>query len=199
MRPALCLILAAAFLFVAGRTGVGDPLFLPATVACGLVLLSGSRFPPRPAAPLIDATRGLVVGTMLLLPCALGAALLWMIPPLHPLTEQVGDLIGHNPPDPATFLGLLAVVLLNAPAEELFFRGTLPRYFPTHPVLAPVALYAAMTTVFGVVLLPLAAVLLGLAMHFLRARTGGLTAPIVAHLLWTCSMIGVVAALEWRL
>ncbi|WPF68670.1 hypothetical protein [Corynebacterium sp. 21KM1197] len=71
------------------------------------------------------------------------------------------------------------------------------RYFPRHPIAAPTALYAAMTTVFGVILLPLAAIFLALSMHLLRKHTGGLIAPIIAHLVWTCSMIGVVAALQW--
>lgn len=199
MRSALCFVLAALSLFVAGRTGLGGAWFFAATVACALALLLGSRRPARPTALLIDVPLGLAAGLLLLLPSALGAAALWAIPFFDPLTAQIGGLLGSSPPRAATLLGLLAVVLLNALGEEFFFRGTLPRYFPRHPIAVPTALYAAMTAVFGAVLVPLAAVYLGLSLHLLRARTGGLTAPITAHVVWTCAMIGVVAALEWGL
>ncbi|KQB87073.1 CPBP family intramembrane glutamic endopeptidase [Corynebacterium lowii] len=192
----LPLLSASALLFLAGRVGLGSGWFYAATLGSGLALLLGWRYcAPRTRLSLADAPVGLLAGLLLLLPSAVATVLMARIPLFAPLFEQVTGLLGESALHPWQAVALFLVVLLNATAEELFFREALPTRLSRYPAAISVLLYAAMTTVFGVVLLPVAAVVLATAMYLLRTRTGGITAPIVAHIVWTSGMIGVVAAL----
>lgn len=81
-----------------------------------------------------------------------------------------------------------------APLEELFWRGVVqPSLGAGRPPLVATALGTSAFLAFHLPTLQLpligAALLGGLAWGWLRERTGGLAAPVVAHAIWTAAMV----------
>lgn len=121
---------------------------------------------------------------------------------LIPVAEAIVPLIGRQAEEivlgargglPTVVVALIAAIVI-APLEELFWRGSV------HPSLAVgrtwwQAVLLSTATFVGFHLptlqLPLisAAALGGLVWGWLRERTGGLAAPVLAHAIWTGAMV----------
>lgn len=94
---------------------------------------------------------------------------------------------------PTVVVAMIAGAVI-APLEELFWRGVVqPSLGAGRPPLVPTALgtVAFLSFHLPTLQLPLigAALLGGLAWGWLRERTGGLVAPVVAHAIWTAAMV----------
>ena len=85
---------------------------------------------------------------------------------------------------------VLSIALVNAVAEELFFRGALYATFePWRPALASTIGYAAATATTANVALIVAAVAMGTVLSLERTSTSGVLAPIITHLTWSTLML----------
>lgn len=184
---ATLLLGAAALAFTLSRP-TGDDLFLVtgyamAFVWAGGALLSGP-IPRSDAGAGRAAIIGAVIGALLLGACLVVAVVIAEIPVL---AEPADDLLHHA--DGA----LLPVVLMtaaNGVGEEMFFRGALHDSLPRRWAwLVSTAVYTATTAGSGVLLLVVAAAMIGGVTAFLRERTGGLAAPVATHLVWSLGML----------
>jgi membrane protease YdiL (CAAX protease family) len=94
--------------------------------------------------------------------------------------ERVGDLYSLRSGDRvSTMVGPVTTMGI---AEELLFRGTIQGRVG---LAGAVAAYAAAQLVTGNWVLTLAAVLCGVVWGVLAWWTGGLVAPVIAHIIWT--------------
>ncbi len=88
---------------------------------------------------------------------------------------------------------VLTLALVNALAEELFFRGlVIDRAHHLTPWSRPavaVALYVGVTAVAGNVALTLASVVMGVVFVATRMWRGGLAAPVAVHVVWSTLML----------
>ena len=84
----------------------------------------------------------------------------------------------------------LAIALLGAIAEELFYRGALYTALGKHhPVLISTVLYAMVTLASQNLMLGFAAIILGTVCAFERRSTGGVLAPILTHFVWSLVVV----------
>ena len=85
---------------------------------------------------------------------------------------------------------VLAVAVLNAVAEEVFFRGALPLALsgPRRAAVA-VAVYVLVTVATLNVALVLAAVVMGTVLMAERLATRGVMAPVLTHVTWSILML----------
>lgn len=124
---------------------------------------------------------GLAAGSVFLA----GGLLVRQVPPLDSLVQAVLAHARRGALVPVT-----AVTLLNGAAEEIFFRGAVfaavGRRFP---VLVTTALYAAVTLATANAMLVFAAVTLGLVLAAVRRTSGGILAPLLAHVTWSAMML----------
>lgn len=121
---------------------------------------------------------------------------------LIPVAEAIVPLIGRQAEDivldargglPTVVVALIAAMVI-APLEELFWRGSVhPSLGVGRPWWQAVLLSTATFVGFHLPTLQLplisAAALGGLVWGWLRERTGGLAAPVVAHAIWTGAMV----------
>lgn len=112
--------------------------------------------------------------------------------------EQADTLVLDARALPTVVVALIAGVAI-APLEELFWRGAVQPSLGAGraPLVATgIGTAAFMTFHLPTLQLPLigAALLGGLAWGWLRERTGGLAAPLVAHAIWTSAMVVVPPA-----
>ncbi|OBJ67858.1 CPBP family intramembrane glutamic endopeptidase [Mycobacterium sp. 1274756.6] len=159
------MMLGLAALWAAGAL-VSGPLHL------GVV-----RFRGRYERPVFTGTGiGLVLGGLFVL----AAWVARQLPALAEPTARLMEYVNHGNPRL-----MLALVVLSAIAEEMFFRGAvytaLGRYAP---VLVSTLLFAAVSLVAGSWLLALVAVVLGLVCGVERRATNGVLAPVLTHLVW---------------
>lgn len=183
------LLVGGASLAFTLRLEPGDWRFVAGAAWMGFVwavgaLLSG----PLPNADLDRAPRaigtGVVVGAVAVAACVVGGLVVAHFPVLR---EPAQDLLAHAGPDTAL---VVALTLGNGVAEELFFRGALHDAVPARlAVPLTTGVYALTTVGSGVLLLVVAAVLLGAMTALLRQRTGGLLAPVATHLIWSVGML----------
>jgi membrane protease YdiL (CAAX protease family) len=119
-----------------------------------------------------------------------------------PVAEAVVPLIGEQAEGlvldargglPTIVVALVAALVI-APLEELFWRGSVQPSLgvgrtPTEAILLTTAAFAGFHL--PTLQLPLisAAALGGLVWGWLRERTDGLAAPVVAHAIWTGAMV----------
>lgn len=123
---------------------------------------------------------GTVIGLLLGGIFMLGALIAREIPPVAELITQVLNFANQG-----TLLLIVVIMVVNAVAEELFFRGALYSALGRHhPVVISTLLYIASTLVSGNPMLGFAAICLGLVCAFERRATGGVLAPILTHLVW---------------
>ena len=81
---------------------------------------------------------------------------------------------------------VLTVALVNAVAEEVFFRGAVHSAFGRHrPALWATALYALVTVATLNLALVLAAVVMGVVFTLEREATRGVLAPVITHVTWS--------------
>ncbi len=97
--------------------------------------------------------------------------------------EQVTDLYALREGDRVR--DMVAPVVVLATAEELFFRGVVQGHLG---LAGSVAVYTAVQLVAGRWALTLAAALGGAVWGVLAWWTGGLVAPVLAHVLWTSAL-----------
>ena len=84
----------------------------------------------------------------------------------------------------------LAITLLGAIAEELFYRGALYTALGRHhPVLISTVLYVVVTLASQNLMLGFAAIILGTVCAFERRSTGGVLGPILTHFVWSLVVV----------
>jgi membrane protease YdiL (CAAX protease family) len=114
---------------------------------------------------------------------AIGRHFSFLADPIHNILRKA---------DAGPVAAVLAVALVNAVAEELFFRGSLvvalgPSVRRTYVVAFVV--YVVVTAVGGNTALVLAALVMGAVFVVERWWTGSLPVPIATHLVWSTLMI----------
>jgi uncharacterized protein len=129
--------------------------------------------------------QSLLLGLLLTGVFLAGSAVVAVIPGLR--DPLVGMLTGVQQGIIPMVIGLF---ILNAIAEELFFRGGLYAAIGgQHEVLITTSVYALSTVPTGIPVLVVGAAVLGAAVGFQRRVTGGVLGPIVTHLTWLAGMI----------
>ncbi|WP_281871970.1 CPBP family glutamic-type intramembrane protease [Brachybacterium paraconglomeratum] len=95
--------------------------------------------------------------------------------------------------------GVLAVALVAGAAEEVFFRGALPRLLTgSARWVVPTAVYALVTLCTGSPALAVMALLLGPVAMWARETSGSLAGALFVHALWTLTMVGLFPAVVVR-
>lgn len=188
-------VLAAAALAWSLRIEAGDPWFYPATFILAAIYIVGSLVAVRLVGSRFRwhvSRRGVrdavVGGGLLALVFFAGAFLVRFIPFLR---DPVDELLDHARVGSLVFV--LITTAVNGVAEEMFYRGALWRAVkPGYRMVVTTVLYTAVTALAGVPLLAFAAAALGVLVAVLRERTQSLTPPIIAHLIWSVSMLVVL-------
>lgn len=112
-----------------------------------------------------------------------------------PLVGEQADALVLDATDALPTIAVAMIAgLVIAPLEELFWRGAVqPSLGAGRPPLAATAVGTAAFLAFHLPTLQLpligAALLGGVAWGWLRERTEGLAAPVVAHAIWTATMV----------
>lgn len=176
------------------RLEPGDNTFYLATILLALVwtvgaLASGKlhlgRAHTRSGEHSRAIVQSLVLGGALLGLFLLGALVVAQIPALR---DPVQGLLDHARYGSLPLIA--AITAVNGLAEELYFRGALYSAVGVkHPVLVTTVVYTLATAVTGIVLLALAAALLGVVTGLQRRVTGGILGPTLTHLTWSLGML----------
>lgn len=148
----------------------------------GPLHLGGVRFRGRNERPVFTGTGvGLVLGAVFLL----GGVVVSKIPPL---TAQISAMLTHV--DEVSWRLVVLVVILNAIAEEMFFRGALYTVFERRmPLISSTLLYVLAMMVGLNIMVGVAALVLGTVCGIERRATGGVLAPVLTHLVWGLMMV----------
>jgi membrane protease YdiL (CAAX protease family) len=194
MKPLVACLLGSvawAFAFAWGRTH-GALYASLAAVACVIVVVTLIVSREQHALwwpmtkPVHDAALGVLVGVVTLVATYVGYPLVrpWF-------GDEVRALYVLAAITPQA-LGLTLVVIVG---EEVLWRGALTssllaRCRPWVAIALASVVYGAAQGGSGSVLLVVAAVAFGLVWGALRVWTGGLVAPLIAHLLWTPVVLG---------
>ncbi len=154
--------------------------------ASGPLHLGHVRFFGRNQRPLITGTLvGLAVGSAFVL----GGLVAREIPALAGYVTRVLEFANYQ-----TLWLMVFSILLNAIAEELFFRGALytalEKHYPAiiSTIIYTVAIFVATRNP----MLAFAALVLGSVCAFSRRATGGVLAPILIHMVWGLMMVLVL-------
>jgi len=92
-----------------------------------------------------------------------------------------------------SYLFIVVITMVNAVAEEVFFRGALYSALGRHhPVVISTLLYALATMASGNPMLGFAAIILGTVCGLERRATGGVLAPVLTHFAWGLIMVLVL-------
>ena len=185
---AIVLVLGAAVLSFALRRHPGEPsfywlslglavLWAIGSFASGPLHLGGVCWRGRNQRPVISGT---VVGLLLGGVFVVGGLIAREIQPVAHLITQVLRYTDQS------WRLTMAIALVGAIAEELFYRGAfytaLGRH---HPVLISTVVYVVATLASGNPMLGFAAIILGTVCALERRATGGVLAPILTHFVWT--------------
>lgn len=148
----------------------------------GPLHLGGICWRGRNQRPVITGT---TVGLLLGGAFVVGGLIAREIPAVSTLITHV-LLFAHQ----GSFLLIVAITVVNAIAEEIFFRGALytalGRY---HPVVISTVLYTCATLASGNPMLGFAAIILGTVCAFERRASGGVLAPVLTHFVWGLIMV----------
>jgi uncharacterized protein len=148
----------------------------------GPLHLGGICWRGRNQRPVITGT---VVGLLLGGVFVLGGLIAREIPAVSALITRV-LLFAHQ----GSFLLVVLITVINAIAEEIFFRGALysalGRY---HPVVISTLLYVCATLASGNPMLGFAAIVLGTVCALERRASGGVLAPVLTHFVWGLIMV----------
>jgi membrane protease YdiL (CAAX protease family) len=185
----IVLLLGATALGVAMRRHPGEPSFywwslgLAAVWTVGAFVsgplhLGGVCWRGRNQRPVISGTVvGLVVGGVFV-----GGGLIAREIPA--VSELITRVLHYT--DQGSWRLTIAVALLGAIAEELFYRGALYTALGRHhPALISTIVYVAVTLASGNPMLAFAAIFLGTVCAWERRATGGVLAPILTHFVWS--------------
>ena len=167
---------------------------LLAAIWSGGALLAGARLrargpAPWPSARVVAAAIGLGVGLAAVF--VLGAVVVRQIDLLANATDAVLDFArrGSGP-------AVVAVALVNAVAEEMFFRGALYDVLPVRfALVGTTLLYVLVTMASGNLMLAFAALFVGAVFGLERRRTGHWSAPAITHVTWSLTMLLVLPLL----
>lgn len=188
-------VVAAVCLAWSLRIPAGDPWFYPATFILAGVYIAGSSAAIRMTGerlPWKVTPRGMrdavLGGIVLAVIFVAGGFMVRFIPFLG---EPVHELLNHARVGSLFMVALTTAV--NGVAEETYYRGALWRVLPRgRRILVTTIAYTAVTSLVGIPLLAFAAAALGTFVGYLRERTRSLVPPIVAHLVWSLTMLFVL-------
>jgi membrane protease YdiL (CAAX protease family) len=190
---AITLVIGAAVLGFSLRRHPGESSFYWLTLVLAAVWIAGGfisgplhlggiSWRGRNQRPVITGT---TVGLLLSGVFVLGALIAREIPAISTLTTRV-LLLAHQ----GSFWLVSVITVVNAFAEEIFFRGAvysaLGRY---HPVVISTLLYACATLASGNPMLGFAAIVLGTVCALERRASGGVLAPVLTHFVWGLIMV----------
>jgi len=186
---AIVLLLGAAALGLALSRHPGESSFYWLSLALagvwalgafvsGPLHLGGVRWRGRNQRPVISGT---VIGLLLGAVFVLGGLIAREIPAVSELITRVLQYT-----DQGSWRLIMAIALLGAIAEELFYRGALYTALGRHhPLLISTVVYVAATMASQNLMLGFAAIILGTVCALERRATGGVLAPILTHFVWT--------------
>jgi membrane protease YdiL (CAAX protease family) len=190
---AITLVIGAAVLGFSLRRTPGESSFYWLTLALAAVWivgalvsgplhLGGINWRGRNQRPVITGTTiGLLIGGVFVV----GGLIAREIPAVSALTVRVLQFASHG-----TLLPIVGITVVNAIAEEMFFRGAL---YTALGRLAPVAistiLYTCATMASGNPMLGFAAIILGTVCALERRASGGVLAPVLTHFVWGLIMV----------
>jgi membrane protease YdiL (CAAX protease family) len=186
---AIVLLLGAAVLALALSRHPGESSFYWLSLALagvwalgafasGPLHLGGVRWRGRNQRPVISGT---VIGLLLGAVFVLGGLIAREIPAVSELITRVLQYT-----DQGSWRLIMAIALLGAIAEELFYRGALYTALGRHhPLLISTVVYVAATMASQNLMLGFAAIILGTVCALERRATGGVLAPILTHFVWT--------------
>jgi membrane protease YdiL (CAAX protease family) len=190
---AITLVIGAAVLGFSLRRTPGESSFYWLTLALAAVWvvgalasgplhLGGINWRGRNQRPVITGTTiGLLIGGVFVV----GGLIAREIPAVSTLTVRVLQFASHG-----TLLPIVGITVVNAIAEEMFFRGAL---YTALGRLAPVAistiLYTCATMASGNPMLGFAAIILGTVCALERRASGGVLAPVLTHFVWGLIMV----------
>lgn len=128
---------------------------------------------------------GAAMGLLLAAVFLAGGLVVRNIPAIAEPITRVLEYTNHGSP----WL-IVVIALINAVAEELFFRGALYTALGRfYPVVISTLLYAAATLATGNPMLAFAGLILGTVCGLQRRATGGVLAPILTHVIWGPLMV----------
>jgi membrane protease YdiL (CAAX protease family) len=150
--------------------------------ASGPLHLGGISWRGRNQRPVIT---GMIVGLLLGGVFLLGGLIAREIPAVADLITRV-LLFAHQ----GSFLVVVLITVINAIAEEIFFRGALYSALGRHhPVVISTLLYTCATMASGNPMLGFAAIVLGTVCALERRASGGVLAPVLTHFVWGLIMV----------
>jgi membrane protease YdiL (CAAX protease family) len=194
---AIVLVIGAALLGYSLALDPGDASFywltlvlatvwIVGALASGPLHLGGVRFRGRNQRPVITGTVvGLLVGAVF----ALGGLIAREIPVLSGHVTRVLEFANQE-----NLALIVFSILINAVAEEVFFRGALYTALEKHyPAIVSTIIYTvAILVATRNPMLAFAALVLGSVCAFERRATGGVLAPILTHMVWGLIMVLVL-------
>ncbi len=193
---AITLVTGAAMLGYSLRRHPGESSFYWLAIALAAVWIAGALISGplhlgsvcwrgRNQRPVVSATTiGLLVGGVFVL----GGLLVREIPAVADQVTRV-LLFAHR----GSFWLIVVITVVNAIAEEVFFRGALYSALGRHyPAVVSTVLYTAAIMSSGNPMLGFAAVILGTVGAFERRATGGVLAPVLTHAVWGLVMVLVL-------
>jgi membrane protease YdiL (CAAX protease family) len=196
---ALTLLVGATLLGFSLAAEPGDPTFVVLTlllattwvvgaVASGPLHLGRMRWGGDLRRPVLQPV---AIGLALVAVFTAGAVLVAQIPLLRSSVDEVLDHARYG-----ALPLIVAIALVNAVAEELFFRGALYAAIGArHPVTVTTVIYALTTVVTGNVMLVFAAAVLGVLVGLQRRVSGGVLAPMLTHATWSLGMVLILPPL----
>jgi membrane protease YdiL (CAAX protease family) len=186
----IVLVLGVSSLALALRKHPGEPAFYWWTLALagvwalgafasGPLHLGGARWRGRNQRPVVSGT---VIGLLLGAVFVVGGLIVREIPVVADLVTR---LLRYS--DQGSWRLTMAIALLAAVAEEMFYRGALYTALGRHhPLLISTVIYALATLGSSRnPMLAFAAIILGTVCALERRATGGVLAPILTHFVWT--------------
>jgi membrane protease YdiL (CAAX protease family) len=181
------LVVGTALLAATLRVPRGSAAFtiLGVLVACAWIsgALASGPIPiqPRDAAPRRVVLGAATIGVVAFLGF-LGAYLVAEHLPV--LSDALDTVLGKADAGPLVLI--LVIALLNAVAEELFFRGALHAALEPHrPGLVATVVYVAVTATTGNLALVVAAAVMGTVFSLERLATRSLLASLTTHVVWS--------------
>jgi membrane protease YdiL (CAAX protease family) len=194
-RLVVCVVLVAgaALMAYSLTRRPGDASFYWLTMALAVVWTGGSLLSgplhlgrttwrataQRPV--IIGISMGLLLGVVFLA----GGLVVRNIPAI---AEPINRVLEYTNYGPRALIVVIALV--NAIAEELFFRGALYTALGRfYPVVISTLLYTTATLATGNPMLAFAGLILGTVCGLERRATGGVLAPILTHVVWGPIMV----------
>jgi uncharacterized protein len=187
------LVIGAAVLGFSLRRTPGESSFYWLTLALAAVWfvgafisgplhLGGINWRGRNQRPVISGT---IIGLLLGGIFVLGGLIAKEIPAVSALTIRVLQFASHG-----TLLPIVLITVVNAIAEEMFFRGALYTALGRlRPVTISTILYTCATMASGNPMLGFAAIILGTVCALERRASGGVLAPMLTHFVWGLIMV----------